>query len=153
MIARDDILMTDHLPDIAELNGTLMSVNGRFGIDGFWADETGELVTDSPENRIKYLTAEQQETERAYDTWSWTKTTDFTKASLRRIGGVISNNRIMETYITTDDEGTVKVSAGFKRGNMKFDFKLLFNPPPNFVEVPRPVVTTFLPVIVTRNDG
>jgi hypothetical protein len=44
------------------------------------------------------------------------------------------------------------VSAGFKRGRVQYDINLLFNPPPNFVEVPRPVVTTFLPVIVTRGD-
>jgi len=58
----------------------------------------------------------------------------------------------METYIKTQNDGTTKVDAGFKRGNMKFDINLLFNPPPNFVEVPRPVLTYFVPIIMVRGS-
>jgi len=129
-----------------------MSVNGRVGIDGFWADEAGELVEDSSKNRKQYLTQQQQDIERAYDKKSSTKTRRFTKDSLRRIGGIISNNRIMETYIKARSDGTSQVAAGFKRGNMKFDINLLFNPPPNFVEVPRPVLTSFVPILMIRDN-
>ncbi len=90
--------------------------------------------------------------ERAYDITS-NNTDLFVSESMRRIGGIVSNNRVMETYVTTRSDGTSRVSAGFKRGRVKYDTNLLFKPPPNFVEVPRPVVTTFLPVIVTLNDG
>jgi len=45
------------------------------------------------------------------------------------------------------------VKAGFKRGTSKFDINMLHNPPPNFVEVPRPVLAYFAPVFATRaND-
>ena len=126
-----------------------MSVDGRVGIDGFWADETGELHVDSSSARNAYLTAEQRELERAYDRSEY-HSHPFVNDSMRRIGGIISNNRVMETYVPPRSDGTSKVSAGFKRGSVKYDTNLLFKPPPNFVEIPRPVVTTFLPVIVKR---
>ena len=153
VIARDDILYTDSLPRKAEINATLMSVNGRVGIDAFWADvNTGEVYKDSWGNRNTYLTALQREIERAYDYHKTYKTKLFKKDSLRRIGGIISNNRVLETYIKTGNDGNSYVDAGFKRGNMKFDINLMFNPPPNFVEVPRPVLTYFVPIIMVRNN-
>ena len=153
VIAREDVLMTKLMPDSAEINATLMSVNGRTGIDAFWADDTGELHVDNSANRETYLTAEQRDLERAYDKYWTYKTQPFVKDSMRRIGGIVSNNRVMETYVTTRSDGTSQVSAGFKRGAMKYDINLLFNPPPNFVEVPRPVLTTFLPVLLVYNEG
>ena len=150
VIARDDILMTDSLPGQAELNGTFMAVNGRVGIDGFWADSTGELYGDSSTARDTYLTLAQREVERAYDLSSY-HSHPFVYSSLRRIGGIVSNNRVVETYITQRSDGTSQVSAGFKRGTMKFDTNLIFNPPPNFVEVPRPVLTTFVPILMVRD--
>jgi len=153
VIARDDVLYTDKLPGQAEINATLMSVNGRVGIDGFWADpSTGEVYKDSSSARETYLTEEQRETERAYDYDQSYKTELFKKDSLRRIGGIISNNRVLETYIKTGGDGNSYVDSGFKRGNMKFDINLMFNPPPNFVEVPRPVLTYFVPIIMVRNN-
>jgi len=152
VIAREDVLFTSKMPLSAEINGTLMSVNGRVGVDGFWAKEDGELAKDSSSARKTYLTAERERQERAYDQYSNWRTKTFVGDSLRRIGGVISNNRIMETYVTVDKDGMSKVDAGFKRGNMKFDINLLFNPPPNFVEVPRPVLTYMVPVMMVRNN-
>jgi len=152
VIARDDVLFTRYLSSQAEINGTLMAVNGRVGIDGFWADSGGELHKDSKNSRKTYLTPEQQEEVRARNKYWLTRTRRFTKDSLRRIGGLISNNRVMETYITTRSDGTSKVDAGFKRGSMKFDINLLFNPPPNFVEVPRPVLTYFVPILMVRSN-
>ncbi|MFQ5668760.1 MAG: hypothetical protein ACE5I7_20360, partial [Candidatus Binatia bacterium] len=151
VIARDDILMTRNMPRISEINGTLMSVNGRVGIDGFWADSTGELHKDRGSARNAYLTDAQRATERAYDGTAY-RTRTFRKDSLRRIGGIVSNNRVMETYIRPRSDGTSYVDRGFKRGSMKFDISLLFNPPPNFVEIPRPVLTYFVPIMMVRNS-
>ncbi len=152
IIAREDIVFGHNMPSVAEINGTLMSVNGRVGVDGFWADEDGELHKDSTANRKKYLTEDEYYREKAYDKNGWARTRIYTKESMRRIGGVISNDRIMETFIKQTSDGYATVDAGFKRGNMQFDINLLFNPPPNFVEVPRPVVTAFVPIVLVRND-
>jgi hypothetical protein len=149
IIARDDILFTWYLPDATELNATLLSALGRVGIDGFAMDENGEPT----KNYLYGLTAEEREKEQAYN-YSPYKTRRFTKASLRRIGGIISNDRILETYIRARDDGTAYVDAGFKRGSMRYDFNLLFNPPPNFVEIPRPVQISVAPVYLMRDgDG
>jgi len=152
IIARDDIRFTRTMPSNAEINATLMAVNGRVGIDGFWADSTGELRPDSWRTRYDLLGLEGYLKEYAYDRIGKYKTKKFLANSLRRIGGIISNNRIMETYVSQDKDGHAIVTAGFKRGDARFDINLLFNPPPNFVEVPRPVVTAFVPVLLVRND-
>ena len=153
VLARGDIVFARYLPSKAEINGTLMSVEGRVGVDGFLTKPDGDLVEDNRTNRLEYLTREDQLREAAYDRYSEYRTDDYLKDSLRRIGGVISNNRIMETYIRSRSDGTSYVAAGFKRGNMKFDINLLFNPPPNFVEVPRPVLTYFMPITMVRGDN
>jgi hypothetical protein len=153
IISREDVLFKKELPSSAEVNATLMAVNGRVGIDGFWANPDGELSKDSASVRAQLLSPERLQKERAYDYSAGIYPTRlFTKDSLRRIGGVVSNNRILETYIKTASNGTSQVDAGFKRGSMKFDINLLFNPPPNFVEVPRPVLTYFVPVMFVRNN-
>jgi hypothetical protein len=149
VIARDDVVFTDTMPLSAEVNATLLAATGRVGIDGFQINETGQPVADpyyglTPEERVK---------EEAYDRTSYDHDT-FRKESLRRLGGIISNDRILETYIQPRGDGTSYVDSGFKRGSMRFDFNLLFNPPPNFVEVPRPVAISIAPVYLMRNqDG
>jgi hypothetical protein len=147
ILSRDDVLFTDSLPNQAEINATLMSVEGRVGIDGFAIESDG----DPTKSYLLDLTVEQIRQEQAYDMSPY-RTRRFRKDSLRRIGGVISNDRILETYIRPDGSGNAYVDAGFWRGSMKFDFNLLFNPPPNFVEVPRPVVTYFTPVYFLRDS-
>ena len=124
----------------------MLSVEGRVGIDGFAITDDGE-----PTKNYKHgMTAEEKEVEDSYDKTGYT-TRRFNKESLRRIGGIISNDRILETYIKPDKNGNAYVDAGFKRGSMKFDINLLFNPPPNFIQVPRPVIQFFTPVFVVRN--
>ncbi|MEM8885540.1 MAG: hypothetical protein AAGD14_15855 [Planctomycetota bacterium] len=151
VISRDDILLTSSIPSYAEVNGTLMSVGGRVGIDGFVTKDTGDLTKSSTKNRERYYTAEQLEAYRAYQKTGW-KEKKFKKNALRRIGGVISNNRILETWIRTK-KGISEVQHGFVSGNMQFDINLLFNPPPNFVEVPRPVLTYFVPIMLVRDNN
>ena len=124
-----------------------MSATGRVGIDGFAIMDDGEPTKD-----WRYgMTAEENEEADAYELTSY-DTDRFVRESLRRIGGLISNDRILETYIRPRNDGTSYVDAGFKRGSMRFDYNLMFNPPPNFVEVPRPVVTSVAPVYFMRDD-
>ncbi len=151
VIAKDDVLFTSGMPTTAEVNATLMSVEGRVGSDAILLDTAGNPVQDTAANRTKYLTPEQVVTEGLYDKTNW-KTKTFVKESLRRIGGIISNDRIVETFIKAAKDGTATVAAGFKKGAMRFDFNLLHNPPPNFVEVPRPVLAYFAPVFLVRNS-
>ncbi len=146
VIARDDVVFGRDMPQEAEINGTLLSAQGRVGIDGFAIDNNGEPTKDY----LYGTTSAEQEKERAYNRTSY-RTRRFRKESLRRIGGLISNERILETYIKPGQDGTAYVDSGFKRGVMKFDYNLIFNPPPNFVQVPRPVVTSVAPVYLMRN--
>jgi len=147
VIARDDVLLTDDMPSNSEINATLMSVEGRVGIDGIAIDEAGEPTED-----WRYgMTDEERAKEEAYQNTDY-ETRRFTRDSLRRIGGIISNDRIVETLIRSRSDGTSYVRAGFKRGRMKFDVNLMFNPPPNFVEVPRPVLAYYAPVFFVRNQ-
>jgi hypothetical protein len=147
VVARKDIVFTRSMPYSAEINGSLMSVEGRVGIDGFAIDANGEPVHD----HYFGLTGADLTREQAYDNTSY-RTRDFVKDSLRRIGGLISNNRILETFIKPRSDGTAYVDAGFKRGRMKFDINLLFNPPPNFVQVSRPVLINYAPIFLVRNQ-
>jgi len=161
VIARDDVVFTSTLPTQAEINGTLMSVGGRVGIDGFWIKQDGTPT----KNRLDVLQEQgilqkipyddygvRVDAEDAYNQVTAYKTKTYVKDSLRRIGGIISNNRILETYITPRADGTSQVDSGFKRGSMKYDINLLFNPPPNFVQVPRPVLAYYAPVFFVRNN-
>jgi hypothetical protein len=150
IIAKDDILFTWEMSGKSEINGTLLSVEGRVGSDALLLTPEGEAVQDTTNNRKKYMTAEERTLQDLYDRGSFT-TKSFVKDSLRRIGGIISDERIMETYIKSKSDGTATVAAGFKRGAMRFDFNLLRNPPPFFVEIPRPVLTSFAPVFLVRN--
>jgi len=145
IIARDDVLLTGSMPSQAEVNATMLSAMGRVGIDGFQIDDNGEPIKD-----VYYgLTDEEKKVEKAYNQTSY-KSSSFRKDSLRRLGGIVSNDRILETYIRPRSDGTSIVDSGFKRGNMRFDFNLLFNPPPNFVNVPRPVAISIAPVYFVR---
>jgi hypothetical protein len=152
VIAKDDVLFTHTLSSQAEIDGTLMSATGRVGVDGFWVDpETNELVKDSWRARRKLLTEEERKLEKAYDKVRAYRTMPFRYQSLRRMGGDISNHRIMSTFIRKRSDGTAYVDAGFKSGSMTYDINLLFNPPPYFVEIPRPVLTYFTPILLVRN--
>ena len=150
VVARGDVVYTSDMPDWAELNATLMSVEGRVGIDAFVTTSDGDVVKSSSSARATHMTEAQLEEWRAYDRTEYEERS-YKKDSLRRIGGTISNNRILETYIRMLD-GSAQVDAGFTSGNMQFDINLLFNPPPNFVEVNRPVVTSFVPVFLQANS-
>ncbi len=146
VVARTDVLLTNQMPASAEINATLMAVEGRVGISGFQIDSLGEPV----QNQYYGLTGTDLTKELAYAATTYADQL-YVKDSLRRIGGIISNSRILETYIKPRADGTAYVDSGFKRGRMLFDINLLFNPPPNFVEVPRPVLVNYAPIFLVRN--
>jgi hypothetical protein len=149
VIARDDVLYTASMPEESEVNATLLSAAGRVGIDGFQIDENGDPVKDWEYG----LSDAEIERENAYIQAGYTHAT-FKYDSLRRLGGIISHDRILETHVLPRGDGTSYVGSGFKRGAMRFDFNLLYNPPPSFVEVPRPVAISIAPVYLMRNyDG
>ncbi len=148
VISREDIVFTSNMSGSSEVNATLLAVNGRVGIDGFQIDESGEPI----KNHYHGMEYEEQVVEWGYDSSSYRNRT-FRKDSLRRLGGIVSNDRILETFIGSRNDGTAYVDSGFKRGAMRYDFNLLFNPPPNFVNVPRPVVTSIAPVYFVRNEA
>jgi hypothetical protein len=152
IIARDDILFTHSMPNSAEINGTLMSVEGRVGSDALWITADGEIVQDSKTARKKLLTQEEQTTEDAYDRTGTYPTKSFIKDSLRRLGGLISHDRIVETYVQSRKDGTAYVAAGFKRGSMQFDYNMLNSPPPFFIEIPQPVAIAFTPVLLVNDE-
>jgi len=58
----------------------------------------------------------------------------FVKNSIRRLGGIITNERPVSTYIGDD----YRVKAGFLQGVSIFDRKLLFRPPVGFPERHKP---------------
>ncbi|MHC4448659.1 MAG: hypothetical protein ACYS0E_00780 [Planctomycetota bacterium] len=147
VIARGDVVFTNDMETQAEVNGAFMSVEGRVGVDGFSMDSSGE-----PTKNLYYgMTYEERLQEWAYNSGQFASER-FRKDSLRRIGAVISDNRIMETYLRSRSDGTAYVDAGFKRGGMQFDFGMMRNPPPNFAVIPRPVIISFVPVFLMPNE-
>jgi hypothetical protein len=148
VIARDDIVFTNDMDLSSEVNGAFMSVEGRVGIDGFQIDRYGE-----PTKNIYYgLTYEERLKEWAYHSSKEFSSQRFRKESLRRIGGVISDTRITETYIRARSDGTAYVDSGFKRGAMQFDINMIKSPPPAYVVIPRPVLVNFAPVLFLRSE-
>jgi hypothetical protein len=58
----------------------------------------------------------------------------YIKQSIRRLGGIITNERPVSTYVGND----YQVAAGFRKGMSIFDRRLLFRPPIGFPERHRP---------------
>ena len=67
----------------------------------------------------------------SYDT---TPDNTYVKDSIRRLGGIVTNERPVSTLLGDD----FKVQAGFKTGVSIFDRKLMFRPPVGFPERRRP---------------
>jgi hypothetical protein len=107
LIANEDILYSKYVPDHFEINGSLLAKTGRVGIEGVRLDDEGNVSL------------------------SWPR---YVKSSIRRLGGVISNERPVTTYI--DDHYDVR--AGFRTGNSVYDRRLSVQPPVGFPERQRP---------------
>ncbi|MHC5050023.1 MAG: hypothetical protein ACYTGK_05365, partial [Planctomycetota bacterium] len=93
ILARDDILFTWEMPNNAEVNATLMSVEGRVGSDGLWVDPEGNPVKDSWWARRNLLTEEEFDKELSYDKSGNYRTRPFVKDSLRGTTSTCSSTR------------------------------------------------------------
>ena len=111
VIAKDDILYTWEMPDRAEINGTLLSVEGRVGTDGILLDENGHPFRDTDAQRLRLLSPTEYALEEAYDLSFNYRSEPFVKESLRRLGGLISEERIVETFIKGRSDGTAFVDV------------------------------------------
>lgn len=141
VIARGDILLTAGLPQQAEVNATLLSVEGRVGIDGFCITAAGEPDKDY----LAHLPEEERFVEEAYNRTNY-RSMRFTRESLRRMGGIVSKDKVVESLIRPRGDGSSYVDSGFKRGATRFDVNLLSGPPPNFVQVPPPDTAGCAPI-------
>ena len=117
LIARKDIIYTLEVPDRFEINASLMSMTGRVGIDGVTLSENGEVASF---NQIP-------------DQWGRPTYRQFLKTSIRRLGGITTYRRPVDTVIR---EGSIV--SGFRRGASAFDSSVQVAPPPFFLARPTP---------------
>lgn len=117
LIARDDIIYTNEVPNKFEINASLLSITGRVGIDGVELNNDGEIKRS---NRIR-------------DEFGRRTKEVFRKKSIRRLGGITSNRRPVDTVVA---KGRVK--SGFRSGKSAFDTVILACPPPFYMAMPVP---------------
>jgi hypothetical protein len=118
VMARRDIILGREVPDNFELNASLASFTGRVGIEGVVLDAEGEITS---ENQI-------------YDEYGDLLVgTTFRKNSIRRLGGVTTAQRPVDTVIRGGS-----ISSGFNVGQAVFDDRLVANPPPSFLSIAKP---------------
>lgn len=117
IIAQQDILYSRLLPDNSELNASMMAITGRVGIEGIVLDDSGEV------SAFNQLT----------DQWGRLLSTVFKKNSIRRLGGITTAKRPIETVVKDG-----KIVSGFNIGQSVFDIGLLEGPPPFFLAYPVP---------------
>ena len=122
LIAKGDVIYTTEVPDNFEINGSIMSIRGRVGIDGIVLDDDGEI------KRCNYI----------LDEFGRKTNESFHKNSIRRLGGITTYRRPVDTVVAN---GTIQ--SGFKGGKSAFDTKILASPPPFFMAraIPRFFVT------------
>ncbi|MBN1420022.1 MAG: hypothetical protein JXP34_14680 [Planctomycetes bacterium] len=117
LVARGDILFTRDVPDAFEVNASLLSIEGRVGIEGITLNDLGEV------------TAFNQFT----DSFGRPVNGAFLKTSIRRLGGITTCRRPVDTVVT----GGLIVS-GFRRGASAFYASAIQGPPPYFLAYPTP---------------
>ena len=122
MISRGDITYSKTAPKKIEINGTLVSTQGKVAMEGI------ELSPDGSEIRVNDdVTANPAQ---------------YIKDSLRRLGGIISRERPVAAYV----DSTSTVIAGFAEGQSKMDRNLMLEAggitmPPNSPQLDRPIWT------------
>ncbi len=117
LIARNDILYTNDVPDNFEINASMLSLEGRVGIEGIELNGEGEVVAY---NKIM-------------DQFSRLTNEAFGKSSIRRLGGITTCRRPVDSVIMDG-----RIRAGFQHGRSAFDTMVLACPPPCFMEMPVP---------------
>jgi hypothetical protein len=121
VIANGDILYSHSVPDWLEINGTFFSATGRYGLPGLTFTSDGRYVT-------------------SYDS-------TFRKRGFRRLGGIITDLRIVSTVVNSRGQ----VLSGFDNGTSRFDQRLRNDPPPHFLAVNRPLFSAYR--IVSGGDA
>lgn len=113
IIAKNDVEIWGDVPDQAEIDGTLMARDGEFRARGINVASNGTVSTTSG---------------------------GFVKMSLRRLGGVISNQRPVTTYVDSSNA----VTRGFVYTKSVYDTRQRTNPPRGFPTLNRPKVLATL---------
>ena len=114
IIAQNDIVYDRSVPQNLELNASLLTLTGRVGIEGVVLDDDGE-VTSFGDFRDEYGRPESGVT--------------FMKNSIRRLGGVTTAKRPVESVFGPDG-----IDSGFNVGQTVFDTSLLSQPPPSYLK-------------------
>ena len=113
IMARDDIRYAVDVPTRLEINASLISTEGMVGFTGIGVSGDGTIVTLSPD--------------------ASRPASDYIKESIRRLGGIVSRQRPVTTYV----DATNTVLAGFERGMSFMDRNLMIrnggNAAPPFV--------------------
>ena len=117
IIARKDVVYAIEVPDKFEINACLMSMTGRVGIEGVKLNEKGEV---SSYNLIP-------------DQWGNPYYKKYLKTSIRRLGGITTYRRPVDTVILNGS-----IVSGFKKGASAFDSSVQIAPPPFFLARPTP---------------
>ena len=103
IMAAGDVTYSRSVPNNFEINASLISVNGRVGFEGIVPTGDGSQVSLVMESG---------------------QAASYVKDSIRRLGGIVSRQRPISTYI---DEGTHEILCGFRRGGSIMDRNLLMN--------------------------
>jgi hypothetical protein len=117
VIALNDVIISRSVPDNLEINASLLAMTGRVGIDGIVLDSDGEVAAF---NQFK-------------DQYGRPVAGDFKKNSIRRLGGITTARRPVETVVK---DGSIR--SGFNVGQAVFDIGLMEGPPPFFLPFPIP---------------
>lgn len=120
IMARDDVLYSAALPARTEINGALISTQGTVAFEGLQVAANGETVTHQI---APGLTA-----------------ASYQKESIRRLGGIVSRERPVATYV----DGNNNLVAGFRKGRSTMDQAMTFTngggiAPPGVMAENRPV--------------
>ncbi|MCG3136034.1 MAG: hypothetical protein HMLKMBBP_03829 [Planctomycetes bacterium] len=112
LVAYDDIRVMNSVPDVFELNATLLASQGEYRTSGINVSSNGSI--------------------------SQSGSGSFVKEMMRSLGGVISNQRPVTTMIN----GSGQIIEGFRNAKTVYDVKQRTNPPRGFPTINRPRLLT-----------
>jgi hypothetical protein len=120
IMARDDVLYSANLPARVEINGALITTQGTVAFEGLQIAANGETVTHQIAGGFTAAS--------------------YQKESIRRLGGIVSRERPVATYV----DGNNNLVAGFRRGRSTMDQAMTFTngggiAPPGVMAENRPV--------------
>jgi hypothetical protein len=120
IMARDDVLYSANLPARVEINGALITTQGTVAFEGLQIAANGETVTHQIAGGFTAAS--------------------YQKESIRRLGGIVSRERPVATYV----DGNNNLVAGFRKGRSTMDQAMTFTngggiAPPGVMAENRPV--------------